>query len=292
MEISYYPGCTVKADAKNLENSALPLLKIFDYHTKELDDWYCCGVSYSQSSDNLMQQLAPIRTLIKAKETGNDRLLTLCDMCYNTLKRSALFTLDDKEKCDTIQDFMDEEETKYNGDEIDVLHILSLLKEIGTDRIKEKIVKKADGLKVAPYYGCMILRPKEVAIDSNDSPKLMEEILTAMDCEPISYPFRNECCTSYQIVNEREIVKARTRKLVTSAVKRGAEMIVLSCPLCNYNIDAVQKDIAREDSSFKTLPVLYLTQLLALMMGVDPGVNDFSLHYIDPQPLLKEKGLL
>ena len=106
MEISYYPGCTLKANAKNLETTTLPLLELFDIQAKELDEWYCCGVSFSQASDNLMQQLAPIRTLIRAKQSGNKKLLVPCDMCYNTLRRASNFILEDSEKKETIKEFM------------------------------------------------------------------------------------------------------------------------------------------------------------------------------------------
>lgn len=292
MEISYYPGCTLKANAKNLETTMLPLLELFNIKAKELEEWYCCGVSFSQASDNLMQQLAPIRTLIRAKESGNKKLLVACDMCYNTLKRSADFVLNDKEKRDTIKEFMTLENIHYDGDEIEIIHLLTILKDYAQGKITDLIKKPAENLRIAPYYGCMILRPQEVAIDDSNSPSIMENILRELNVDIIDFPFRNECCTSYQVVNQREIVKERTRQIVSSAVKRGAEMIVLSCPLCNYNLDAVQKDILEEDSSFQTLPILYLSQLMALMLGIDPKLNDFSLHYIDPQPILKEKGLL
>ncbi|RLC52365.1 MAG: heterodisulfide reductase, subunit B [Candidatus Cloacimonadota bacterium] len=292
MKISYYPGCTVKTSAKNLENSALPLLGMFDIQTEELDDWYCCGVTFSQSADNLMYQLAPIRTLVKAKESGNKRLLTLCDMCYNTLKRSSLVVKNDPEKQQTIRDFMYLEKTEFKGDEIEIIHILSLLREIGAEEIKKRISRKVNNLKVAPYYGCMILRPREIAIDSAEDPRLMENILNTLGIETVDYPFRSDCCTSYQIVNEPEIVKAHTKKLVNSIKKRGGDIIVLSCPLCHFNIDEIQKQIAEEDESFETIPVLYFTQLLALLVGIDPNVNDFSLHYIDPRPVLERKGLL
>lgn len=292
MEISYYPGCTLKANAKNLETTTLPLLELFDIQAKELEEWYCCGVSFSQASDNLMQQLAPIRTLIRAKESGNKKLLVPCDMCYNTLKRASNFVLKDSAKRDTIKEFMTLENVHYDGDEVEVIHLLSMLKDYAKGKISDLIKKPAKGLKIAPYYGCMILRPKEVAVDDSNDPTIMEDILKELDVDIIDFPFRSECCTSYQVVNERDIVKERTRQLVGSAAKRGAEMIVLSCPLCNYNLDAVQRDIKKDDASFKTLPVLYLSQLLALMLGIDPKVNDFSLHYIDPQPILKKKGLI
>jgi heterodisulfide reductase subunit B2 len=292
MEISYYPGCTLKANAKNLETTTLPLLELFDIQTKELEEWYCCGVSFSQASDNLMQQLAPIRTLIRAKESGNKKLLVPCDMCYNTLKRASNFVLEDSAKRDTIKEFMTLENVHYNGDEIEVTHLLTVLKNFAKGKISDLIKKPAEGLKIAPYYGCMILRPKEIAVDDSNDPTIMEDILKELNVDIVDFPFRNECCTSYQVVNERDIVKERTHQLVSSAAKRGAEMIVLSCPLCNYNLDAVQKDIKKDDASFKTLPVLYLSQLMALMLGLDSRLNDFSLHHIDPKPLLKEKGLI
>jgi len=292
MEISYFPGCALKTNGRNFEETALPLLELFDIHAKELDDWYCCGVNFSQSADNLMQQLAPIRTLVKAKESGNTRLLTLCAMCYNTLQRAISFIKSDEDKRDIIHDFMYREGTKFYGDEVEVVHLLTLLKEIGSEEIKKRVKKKVDEFKIAPYYGCMLLRPKEVAIDSSNAPEIMEEILEAAGCETTYFPFKTECCASYQIVNNSEIVKARTKKIVNSAVKNGADVIVLSCPLCFYNLDEIQIEITKEDKNFKTIPVLYFTQILALLMGIKSEVNNFSLHYVDPIPVLKRKGLL
>jgi len=292
MQLSYYPGCTLKTDGKNFETSALAVLKHLDVSVQELEDWYCCGVCFSQAQDNLMQQLAPIRTLVKAKESGNRQLLALCTMCYNTLKRSIEFIRDDSEKLGTIHQFMDLETTRFYGNEIDVIDILSLLRQIGPDRLKTAIKKTDVDLKVASYYGCMLLRPGEVAIDSPDDPVIMEEILDTAGCENVYFPFRTECCGSYQIVNKPDIVKARARKIIDSAVKNGAEIMVMLCPLCYFNLDEIQRDIQKEDKSFQTIPVLYITQLLALLMGLEKDIHDFNLHSIDPRPVLKRKGLL
>lgn len=292
MEISYYPGCTLKTSAINYEKTGLALLPIFDISPVEIKDWVCCGATYSLTSDNLMYQLAPIRTLIRAKESGNPRLLTLCDMCYNTLKRAALFIENDEEKREKIKNFMDEEETDYRGDEVEVVHLLTLLNEIGSQKISEKLVKSPLDLKIATYYGCMLLRPKEIQADSAENPQLMENIFQGMGVEVVEYPFRTECCGSYQIVNRREIILDRTKKIISSAVKNNADLMVLSCPLCDYNLEATQKELIEQDSNFKPLPVLYFSQLLALILGIDPEINDWSLHNIDPTPVLKRKGLL
>jgi len=292
MEIAYYPGCTLKTGARNFESSALAVLQQLGIEARELPEWYCCGVCFSQTDDNLMQQIAAIRTLIKAKETGQPRLLTLCTMCYNTLKRAILFIREDPDRIETMQKFMDRETTRFEGHEIEVVDILSLLQEVGAEQIQSCITPLESPLKVAAYYGCMLLRPKEIAIDSPEDPSIMENLLRAAGCEPVYFPFRTECCGSYQIVNEAAIVKDRTRKIITNAVRNGAELMVLLCPLCQYNLEQVQLEIVQEDRSFKTLPVLYFTQLLALRMGITPDIHDFSLHYIDPRPILSQKGLL
>jgi heterodisulfide reductase subunit B len=292
MQVSYYPGCTLKTNAKNFEASALAVLERLGVTARELEDWYCCGVCFSQASDNLMQQIAPIRTLVKAKESENRQLLALCTMCFNTLKRSIEFIKTDEEKLEAIHKFMDREATRFYGNEVEVIDILSLIKQIGLGKLKDAIVKNGEDLKIASYYGCMLLRPKEVAIDSPDDPSIMEEIITAAGCENVYFPFRTECCGSYQIVNEPDIVKDRAKKIVSSAVKNGADLMVMLCPLCYYNLDEVQIEIQKEDSGFQTIPVLYFTQLLALLMGIDPDINDFSLHSVDPRPILKRKGLL
>lgn len=292
MELSYYPGCSLKSAAVNYERTALAVLSLFDIKTVELTDWVCCGSVFSLVSDNLMYQLAPVRVLIRAKETGNKRLLTLCDMCYNTLKRASLFVENDEEKRNKINEFMTYEQTEYHGGEVKVIHMLSLLDEIGPEEIKKRVKKKFANLKVAPYYACQLLRPKEIAIDSPEEPTIMERMFEAVGCEPVYFPFKTECCGSYQIVNQKEIVMDRTKKIVTSAVKNGAEIMVLSCPLCNYNIDAVQKDLKEQQSDFETIPILYFSQLLALILGIDPSLNDFSLHHIDPRAILEKKGLL
>lgn len=292
MDISYYPGCSIKTAGINFERTAIEFLRLFNITAHELRDWYCCGVMYSMASDNLMHQLAPIRTLIKAKESGNKTLLTLCSMCYNTLKRAEIFIKSDEEKRKKINEFMDLEQTKYSGDEIKVIHILELLRDIGLEKIKNKVQKRVNSLKVASYYGCLLTRPKEVAIDSVEEPTVMERILAAIGCESVYFPFKTDCCCSFQVVNARDIIMDRTRKIITSAIRNGAEMIVLCCPLCDYNLDAIQKEIKEKDKIFQTIPILYFTQLLSLFFGIDPSINNFSLHYIDPRPTLEKKGLL
>jgi heterodisulfide reductase subunit B len=293
IEVSYMPGCTLKTKAKNFETTTLKLLELLDVQAEELADWYCCGTTYSLASDNLMNHLAPIRTLIKAKESGREELLVLCSMCYNTLRRAQELVRGDEEKRDKVNEFMYDEETDFRGEEVRVVHLLTLLKErIGFEALQEKCTKETGDLKIAPYYGCMLLRPREIAVDpSSEDPSIMEELFSACGVESVYFPFKTECCGSYQTVNEKQVVVSRTKAITESAVKNGADLIVTSCPLCYYNLDTYQKKVVEMAPGFRTIPVMYISQILALLAGLE-GTNDFSLHTVDPQPLLRKKGLL
>jgi heterodisulfide reductase subunit B len=293
LEVSYMPGCTLKTAGKNFENSTLRLLEELGVNAIELEDWFCCGGSYSLTSDNLIYHLAPIRTLIRAKETGRRDLLVLCSMCYNTLRRAQQLVLEDEEKRDKINDFMYREQSVFNGQEVRIVHLINYLTDIvGLDKIQNKITKVSRSLRVALYYGCMLLRPKEISIDaSSEDPTIMEEFFTACGIEPVYFPFKTECCGSYQTVNEKNVVLSRTKDITWSAVKNGADILITSCPLCYFNLDFYQKKVLETDPGFQTIPIMYISQILALLMEIE-DVNDFSLHTVDPRPILKEKGII
>jgi heterodisulfide reductase subunit B len=291
--VSYMPGCALKTTGKNFEDSTIKLLAMLDVKVEELKGWFCCGTTYSLASDNLMNHLAPIRTLIRAKETGRQELLVLCSMCYNTLRRAQTLVLNDEEKRNKINEFMYLEETKFNGDEVRVIHLINYLKEfVGFEKLADAITKKTSDLKVAPYYGCMLLRPEEVSIDvSPEDPAVMEELLQACGIENVYFPFKNECCGSYQTVNKKDIVLSRTAQIIDSAVKNKADMIVTSCPLCYFNLDSSQEKLADIASGFRKIPVMYISQILALLAGIYDA-TDYALHLVDPRPVLKARGLL
>jgi heterodisulfide reductase subunit B len=287
------PGCTLKTKAKNFETTTLKLLEVLDVRAVELPNWYCCGTTFSLASDNVMNHLGPVRTLIKAKESGRRDLLVLCSMCYNTLRRAQELVRGDAEIRGKVNDFMYDEETDFRGDEVRILHLLTLLKEeIGFEVLKQKLVREAGDLKVAAYYGCMLLRPQEIAVDPvAEHPSIMGELFAACGIECVYFPFHTECCGSYQTVNEKQVVLSRTKAISESACKNGADLIVTSCPLCHYNLDAYQPRVAAATPGFRTVPVLYISQILALLAGLEGG-QDFDLHAVDPRPVLKAMGLI
>ncbi len=292
MKISYYPGCTLKSNAKNFEDSTLCSLKQLDVEVEELPRWNCCGTVFSLATDDLIHHVAPIRNLIRVKESNTDRVMTLCAMCYNTLKRANERVKGDEESLDKINEFMYREDVKYEGD-VKVLHLLELLRdEIEFENVAKKVVKPLKDLKVANYYGCMLVRPKEIGFDDVENPTILENLTSVLGATPIDFPYKTECCAAYQTVDKPEIVAERTYHILTSAQSQGAEIVTVSCPLCAFNLDNRQKETLQKYPEFKNIPILYFTQIMAIALGCPEESLRFDLHFIDPKPVLKQKGLI
>ena len=281
----------MKTKARNLEEPAIASLEVLGFKLEEIPRWNCCGAVYSLAEDDLIHQVAPIRNLIRVKEQGKDKLATLCAFCLNTLKRANLLMRENGEKRNTLNSFMDEE-IDYGG-EVKVVHILEVLRdEIGWEALAQKVKLPLRELKVAPYYGCTLLRPREVAIDSVENPTILREFLKALGASPVDFPESTRCCGSYQIISNPDDISEYARAILNSALKHGAEALVLTCPLCDYNLGQGQKELMKKHSEFKGMPLFYFTQLLALALGLDPQVCHFELNYGSPELLLREKNLL
>ncbi len=291
-KISYYPGCTLKNNARNFEDSALCALGKLGFEVRELERWNCCGTVFSLATDDLMHHLAPVRNLVRTKEAGSEAVLTLCAMCYNTLKRANEKVRGDAESLKTINDFMDREKIKYDGS-VRVLHLLEILRdEITFPVLATKIVNKPTGLKAANYYGCLLVRPEGIGLDDKENPSVLDDLMAVLGIESVEFPYRTECCGAYQTVDDPLMVAERTHHILTSARRQGADLVTVSCPLCAFNLDHRQKETARLFSDFSPLPVVYFTQLLALGLGCSEAAMRFDLHHVDPRPILKQKGVL
>ena len=291
MDLSYYPGCTLKTRAKGLEDSAVASMGALGIRLVEIERWNCCGTVYSLAEDDLAHHLAPVRNLIRVKEQGGDRVSTLCSFCYHTLKRANLLVRNDGEKRKTLNDFM-EEEVDYNG-EVEVVHLLEVLRdEIGWENIEAKVKVPLKGLKVAPYYGCTLLRPQAVAIDQVERPTILQNLVETLGAEAVDFPYATECCGAFQIVGNPDAITQRSWEILSSAMRRGAEALVLTCPLCHFNLGQRQSELMQRYSDFKGMPLFYFTQLLAISLGIDPGVCHFELDYGVPLSLLKSKNLV
>lgn len=287
MELLYYPGCTLKTSARNLETSAMAILEALGHELVEMDEWTCCGVVSSLTDDDLMHHLGPLRNLVHAQDQGYDRLLTLCDFCYNTLKQTSQRVDGSPEDLEKLNSFMDRENDYQPG--LRVMHLLEFLRdEVGFDVLKKMVKRPLKDLRVMPYYGCMLLRPREVAIDDPEHPRILSDLMKALGATVVDNPFKIECCGSYHTIEQKRLTSRRARTITQQGVQRGAQAITLSCPMCRFNLDVRGQEAEDLTEGYRQLPVFYYTQLIAVALGLDTGSLGFDQHAVDPLPILTQ----
>ncbi len=291
MKISYYPGCTLKTKAKNLDKAAIASLEALGVEVQEIERWNCCGAVHSLTADDLIHQVGPVRNLIRAKEQGAGKLVTLCSMCYNTLARANQIMKNDVVKRDTINRFMDEE-IDYAG-EVEVVHYLTYLQEeIGWEKIKEQVKIPLTDLKVAPYYGCTLQRPAEVGIEPFGSYTLMTGLLAAIGATVMDFNAADKCCGSYQVLNAEAGENSAGAAILNLAATAGIEALATSCPLCEYNLGKQQSQMMAKGKIATNIPTYYFTQLLSIALGLDAENCHFELNDPMSAELLQNKKCL
>lgn len=290
MKYSYFPGCTLHTQTKNFNASIKSTSSILDIELEELKDWQCCGAVYPLTTDSTMGLVSPYRSLQKAYEKGTD-LVTVCSACYNVLKRTNYTVSKDARTREKLSAYMDVDE--YSG-ESKVLHLLEAMRENkGFEKIKQKSINPLKNLRVAPYYGCLLLRPsEELKFDNPENPTIFEDFISSMGAVAVDFPNRIECCGAYVSIISRRKVKCATESILKSVAKRNADIIITSCPLCYHNLAKEQEQLVHDDYLFKPIPILYFTQLLALAFGIEVGNCGFESNKIDARPILKSKNLI
>ena len=262
MKFSYFPGCTLKNKAKDLDIYARRSAEKLGVTLEEIENWQCCGGVFTTAKDEIATKLSSVRILKDAQKNGQ-ALVTVCSACHNVVKQTNYAMQNDKEFAGKVNRYMSEDE--YNG-ETTVYHYLELLRDvIGYDKVKEAVVNSLAGKKVAAYYGCLLLRPNSVMrMDDPENPCIIEDLIKALGGEPVIYANRNECCGGYVRIESPELAKKKSSSVFENAKNAGAEVIVTACPLCKYNLEKSGCDI----------PVVYLTELLAEALGVKEDTNE------------------
>ena len=259
MKYSYYPGCTLKNKAKDLDAYARASAQALGFELEEIENWQCCGGVYPLGSDEIATKLSSVRALNEAKEKGQD-LVTLCSACHHVIKRVN----DDMKNVDDIRFRANNYlklDTPYAG-ETKVVHFLELLRDtIGFDELKKRVVKPLTGKKIGAYYGCLLLRPgTTMKMDDPENPKIMEDLIRALGGEPVIYSYRNECCGGYVTLEDKALAEKKSRQVLESADAAGADIIVTACPLCRYNL--------MKNGGADGKRIVYFTELLAEALGV------------------------
>ncbi len=271
---AYFPGCsTSEGGAKAYNLSAKAVGKALDVELIELEDWNCCGSTPYSSFEELASFCLSARNLALAEKTGFD-LVTPCSSCYVILNRTNSYLKQYPHLKAEVDEALAAGGLEYRGT-VRVRHLLDVfVNDIGYEAIGARVKKSLAGLKVAPYYGCQIVRPR-FGFDHPEMPESMDKLVASLGGEPVSFPMKARCCGGSLIISEEELALDLIGKILNSALSNGAECLITPCPLCQVNLDAYQKSADKRFRANFNLPVLFFTQLMGVAFGL--GEEDLGL---------------
>jgi len=282
-EYIYYPGCSLKAGSKHYEESILPVFKELGLPLDEMEDWNCCGATAYFSVEEDMAAAICGRNLSIAEKAGKN-ILAPCAGCYLTMKKSNHFLKSEQGKAQKILKDLKTAGCEYKGT-IKVTHPLEYLtREFGLDKIREKVQRKLTNLKVASYYGCQLVRPY-TDFDDPDYPVSLDNLMKAIGAEPVDYSAKTRCCGGSLAGTVEEVGLALNYVLLKEAKKKGADVIVTICPLCQFNLEINQDKIVKKYKDDVRMPILYFSQLMGLALGIPKEDLGFSRSIIPLKPM-------
>jgi heterodisulfide reductase subunit B len=270
MKLAYYPGCVSRSTGKEYDLSTRAVCGALGVELEELEDWNCCGATHC-SNEILMAGLA-------ARNLAQTALpvMASCSICYSNL-RLGIKKLEDKTLLEKVNAVL---ERKYQGGE--AKHILKVL----VERFREdKVTIPLEGVKVAPYYGCLLTRPKD-GIDSPENPSLLERFIAMLKAEPVGYPYKMLCCGGPIFMPQEEAAEESAFRILQSAKKAGAEILVTVCPLCHLMLDSKQQSLEMKHKASVGMPVLYITQLAGIALGLGPEELGLDRNSVSPMAVV------
>jgi heterodisulfide reductase subunit B len=282
-KLAFYPGCPSEATALEQEMSTHAVFEKLGVELVEVEDWNCCGAA--EVEDPKLVYALNARNLAIAEKEGVD-LVTPCSICYYNLARTNNALKRDEKLRDEIKAI--DPSLEYNGS-VTPKHLLDVFaNDIGFDEIKSKLEKQVN-VKVAPYYGCYLGRPPETAFDDPDDPVLMDQLIELIGGENVPFSYmKTKCCGGPLMMTKGDIAFEMARKILDAAKEAGADCIALACPLCGMMLDAKQPDIEKALGVKFEMPVVYITQLLGLALGIDPNTLGLNKNVVDTKKILEK----
>ncbi len=288
MKYFLYWGCSLEGTGANFLVSLKPVGEALGMEFEEIEDWNCCGasVSYAGANDLTIKVLNARNLAIAEAEAGYD-IVAPCSSCYVQMIKVNREIQEDPDLLKDVNTCLAEGGLKYNGN-IKVRHIQDVLfNDVGVDKIKAAVVKPLSGLKVAGYVGCQSVRPYG-EYDSVNKPKVQDRLLEALGVEAVPFPSKIKCCGSGIFLPEMDHCMELVKNILEDAVKHGGQLISTVCPMCAMNLEMYQDRINKAYGTDFDVPIVYLTQLMAVAFGMDMK-KDAALNYniIPPEGVLK-----
>ncbi len=283
MNFSYYPGCTLKGSAQELDESFRSVCNALGVTLTEIPDWTCCGASSAHMVDAFLEAALPARDLLTAERMGND-VVAPCAGCHVRMKAASKKIQENK----YLQDRFPFKGSIKIMSGMDVLDLGELRM-----RLKERVEKPLERLRVVPYYGCLAVRPVEVVEPENpENPMQMDRILKLLGVEVVNWPYKTDCCGGSLALTRTDLVLKLSGKLLDMAMALKADAIVTLCPMCQANLDTRQTDLSKQTGKVYRVPIIFLTELMGLALKDKRASSWFDKHMVSPKEVLASKGLL
>jgi len=274
MKIGFYPGCSMKGGAREYQESVTALAKVFDIELVEIPDWNCCGATAAHNMNRELALSLPARILAMAEREGMTDIVVPCAACYSRLTVTQHELNEDKSLSSKISANIGME---YNGTS-QVLNIIQFIDKYIAGRLEEKVVKPFN-YNAACYYGCLLVRPHNILkFDRVEDPQTMDVLVKRAGGNPIDWAFKTECCGAGMSVSRTDTVARLSGNIMKDASDRKAEVIVVACPMCHSNLDMRRPEINKFLKEDITMPVLYISQVLGLAVGIDPKELGLQRH--------------
>ncbi len=269
MRYAYYPGCSSESSARELHSSSVAVTRRLGIDLITIQGWSCCGATPAHQTNRVLASSLPAANLVLAQDMGLD-IVVNCAACYNRLKMANYEVLNHPGMREKVAHALGRD---YDGS-VKVRHLVEvLLEDHGVPAIAKKLTHSLNGLKVASYYGCLLVRPHEVTqFDDPENPQSMDRLITAMGGESLDWPCKVDCCgNSLSLTTKSNLVVGFSNAIIGMAKAAGAECIATACPLCQVNLDLRQSDIRKQTGRQYDMPIFYMTQLLGLCLGLTHG---------------------
>ena len=283
-QYAYYPGCSLESLAVSYNLSAIEAARELGLELVELDDWNCCGATSYFHIDELFAHTLVARNIAIAEKEGLD-FVAPCSGCFKNAYFTNEHLKEDPDLADHINYALAADDLSLNGS-TKVRHLLDVfIEDVGYEGIKEKVTTPLDGLRVAPYYGCQLVRPRKNG-EEIENPQFFEKLISAIGADPVDYGSKMRCCGGSLIVTNRKAALDMVYRLLLDASNRGTDVIATICPMCNVNIEVYQKQVNREYNTNFDIPAMYFTQLIGLALGIAPGRLGIGKELVSMAPSL------
>ena len=287
MEIAYYPGCSLKQSSQLYDLQTRLVFEKVGIKLNEIDDWNCCGATSAEKIDDFLKVAMPARNIGIAEDAGFKEIIIPCSACYCRTLIAQKYICDD---INLKQEINDNLSKKIKGDLKITSIVDALVDKFNKEHIKEEIINKIGWLKPVCYYGCLLTRFSEKILisDNVENPQGMETILGYLGIKSLDWNYKTYCCGASASVNDEQVSMKLMSKIMQDALDRGANCFVVSCPMCQMNLDVYQDAFCDKYGIESRIPVFFITEILGIAMGISPEQLQIDRHFILSDKLLKE----